>query len=87
MAEALDADVIIIGSGAGGGALAPSGVSILVLERGDYLPRDAYPWPPFAHEPSIAEVAQRLQAFGLHPFALPLANGSEQPGRNHTQNA
>ncbi len=180
MAKALDADVIIIGSGAGGGtlarALAPSGVSILVLERGDYLPRepanwqaeevfgahryhtrerwrdsaghtfhpitgyhvggntklygaavlrrrvedfnarqhvdgstpnwpigyaklrpfydeaerwyyahglagadptepprDAYAWPPFAHEPYIAEVAQRLQALGLRPFALPLA--------------
>lgn len=90
MAEALDADVIIIGSGAGGGtlarALAPSGVSILVLERGDYLPHVAYPWPPFAHEPYIAEVAQRLQELGLHPFALPLANGSDQLGRNHTQN-
>src|SRR3954466_11491274 len=36
-------DVIIIGSGAGGGTLArhlaPSGKKILVLERGDWLPR------------------------------------------------
>ena len=28
-------DVIIIGSGAGGGTLAPSGKRILILERGD----------------------------------------------------
>ena len=37
-------DVIIIGSGAGGGTLAhrlaPSGKRILILERGDYLPRE-----------------------------------------------
>ena len=41
-------DVIIIGSGAGGGTLAhrlaPSGKSILVLERGDWLPREARNW-------------------------------------------
>lgn len=44
----MDADVIIIGSGAGGGtlarALAPSGLSILILERGDYLPREPANW-------------------------------------------
>jgi choline dehydrogenase-like flavoprotein len=43
-----DADVIIIGSGAGGGtlarALAPSGLSVLILERGDYLPREPANW-------------------------------------------
>jgi choline dehydrogenase-like flavoprotein len=37
-------DVIIIGTGAGGGTLAhrlaPSGKRILVLERGGYLPRE-----------------------------------------------
>ncbi len=37
-------DVIIIGSGAGGGtlahALAGSGKRILLLERGDFLPRE-----------------------------------------------
>lgn len=180
MADERDADLIIIGSGAGGGtlarALAPSGLSILVLERGDFLPREKanwqadavfrahryhtrehwrdgagrafqpvtgyhvggntklygaavlrrraedfvarrhvdgstphwpigyaalspyydeaerwyyahgvagadptepprgdYPWPPFAHEPYIAEVARQLEALGLHPFPLPLA--------------
>ena len=41
-------DVIIIGSGAGGGTLArhlaPSGKSILMLERGDWLPREQQNW-------------------------------------------
>ena len=41
-------DVIIIGSGAGGGtlayALAPSGKRILLLERGDYVPREKDNW-------------------------------------------
>jgi choline dehydrogenase-like flavoprotein len=41
-------DVIIIGSGAGGGTLArhlaPSGKSVLLLERGDWLPREPENW-------------------------------------------
>jgi choline dehydrogenase-like flavoprotein len=41
-------DVIIIGSGAGGGTLArqlaPSGKEILILERGDWLKREALNW-------------------------------------------
>ena len=41
-------DVIIIGSGAGGGTiayhLAPSGKRILILERGDFLPREQGTW-------------------------------------------
>src|SRR5688572_12792096 len=41
-------DVIIIGTGAGGGTLAhrlaPSGKRILVLERGGYLPREPENW-------------------------------------------
>ena len=41
-------DVIIIGSGAGGGTLArhlaPSGKRILILERGDWLPREMQNW-------------------------------------------
>ena len=43
-------DVIIIGSGAGGGTLvhklAPSGKRILLLERGDYVPREKANWNP-----------------------------------------
>lgn len=41
-------DVIIVGSGAGGGTLAhhlaPSGKRILLLERGDWLPREKENW-------------------------------------------
>ena len=41
-------DVVIIGSGAGGGTLAhklaPSGKRVLLLERGDYLPRERDNW-------------------------------------------
>jgi choline dehydrogenase-like flavoprotein len=41
-------DIIIIGSGAGGGTLAyklaPSGKKILILERGDYLPKEKENW-------------------------------------------
>jgi choline dehydrogenase-like flavoprotein len=43
-------DVIIIGTGAGGGtlayALAPTGKRILILERGDYVPREKENWDP-----------------------------------------
>ena len=48
MAHATHLDVIIIGTGAGGGtlayALAPSGKRILILERGDYVPREQDNW-------------------------------------------
>ncbi|WP_017300936.1 GMC oxidoreductase [Nodosilinea nodulosa] len=41
-------DIIIIGTGAGGGTLAyrlaPSGKRILILERGDFLPREKANW-------------------------------------------
>jgi choline dehydrogenase-like flavoprotein len=45
-------DVIIIGTGAGGGtlarSLAPSGKRILLLERGGFIPREAENWDPDA---------------------------------------
>ena len=45
-------DVIIIGTGAGGGTLAhrlaPTGKRILLLERGDFLPRERDNWDPTA---------------------------------------
>jgi len=45
-------DVIIIGSGAGGGtlahALSDTGARILVLERGDYVPAEPENWDPAA---------------------------------------
>jgi choline dehydrogenase-like flavoprotein len=43
-------DVIIVGSGAGGATLAqrlaPTGKSILILERGEHVPREAENWDP-----------------------------------------
>jgi choline dehydrogenase-like flavoprotein len=43
-------DVIIVGSGAGGGTLAyrlaSTGKKILILERGDYVPREKENWNP-----------------------------------------
>lgn len=48
MTDARHYDVIIIGTGAGGGTLAhrlaPTGKRILLLERGDYLPRERDNW-------------------------------------------
>jgi choline dehydrogenase-like flavoprotein len=45
-------DIIIIGSGAGGGtlaqALAPTSARILILERGDFIPREDENWNPEA---------------------------------------
>ncbi len=52
MTGAVDFDVIIIGSGAGGSALAyglaSSGIRIGILERGDYIPREDANWDPVA---------------------------------------
>lgn len=48
----MEYDVIIIGSGAGGGtlayALAQAGKKILLIERGDYLPQEKENWQPKA---------------------------------------
>src|SRR5690606_29481682 len=45
-------DIVIIGSGAGGGtmarALAPTGARILVVERGTHVPREPENWDPTA---------------------------------------
>jgi choline dehydrogenase-like flavoprotein len=45
-------DIIIIGTGAGGGTLAhrlaPSGKNILILERGTFLPKEKTNWDPVA---------------------------------------
>jgi choline dehydrogenase-like flavoprotein len=43
-------DIVIIGSGAGGGtmahALAPTGARLLIVERGDFIPQEAENWNP-----------------------------------------
>lgn len=52
MASSNEFDVIIIGTGAGGGTLAhrlaPSGRRILLIERGSFLPRERENWDPVA---------------------------------------
>ncbi|MFF3332841.1 GMC oxidoreductase [Streptomyces sp. NPDC002888] len=48
MRDSTQYDVVVIGTGAGGGTLAhrlaPSGKRVLILERGDYLPRERDNW-------------------------------------------
>ncbi len=60
MSNATHYDVIIIGSGAGGGTLAyrlaPSGKKILLLERGDYVRREKANW-----DPTLVNVEGRYQ--------------------------
>jgi choline dehydrogenase-like flavoprotein len=50
--QPLSADVVIVGSGMGGGtlahALAQRGVDVLMLERGERLPREPENWSPRA---------------------------------------
>jgi choline dehydrogenase-like flavoprotein len=68
-------DVIIIGSGAGGGTLAyhlaPSGKKILLLERGDYVPREKDNWSSHAvnveAKYNTKEVWRDSEGKPLHP--------------------
>jgi choline dehydrogenase-like flavoprotein len=68
-------DVIIIGTGAGGGALAqrlaPSGKRILILERGTFLPREKENWNTNAvfieNRYHTDEVWQDSEGKPLHP--------------------
>jgi choline dehydrogenase-like flavoprotein len=68
-------DVIIIGSGAGGGTLArrlaPSGKRVLILERGDYVPREAANWSTLAVNKEgryqTREVWRDVKGGALHP--------------------
>jgi choline dehydrogenase-like flavoprotein len=68
-------DVIIIGTGAGGGTLAvrlaPSGKRILLLERGDYVPREKPNWDPLAvnveGKYATKEIWKNVKGKDLHP--------------------
>ena len=68
-------DVIIIGTGAGGGTLAlklaPSGKRVLLLERGDYVPREKENWDPRAVNAegryNTKEVWRDTDGKDLHP--------------------
>jgi choline dehydrogenase-like flavoprotein len=75
MSAASHYDVIIIGSGAGGGTLAyrlaPSGKRILLLERGEYVPREKDNWD--SHAVNVAAKYQTREVWRdrdgkpLHP--------------------
>ena len=68
-------DVIIIGTGAGGGtlahALAPTGKRILLLERGDFVRREKANWDPrqvnVEGRYQTKEVWRDRQGNALHP--------------------
>jgi len=68
-------DILIIGSGMGGGtlarALSGSNASVLVLERGDYLPREAENWSPEAvftkNRYKAKEVWENAAGGSIHP--------------------
>src|SRR5881409_2197418 len=68
-------DVIVIGTGAGGGTLAhrlaPSGKRILLLERGDYVPREKDNWSTKAvnleGKYNTKEVWRDAEGRELHP--------------------
>ena len=68
-------DVIIIGSGAGGGTLAyrlaPSGLRVLLLERGDYVKREIENWSTLAVNKhgryNTKEVWRTASGADLHP--------------------
>ena len=69
-------DVIIVGSGAGGGTLAhplaPSGKRILPLERGDFLSRETDNWDP---KPVFAEEKYVSKDIGaVNPALTAMAN-------------
>src|SRR5215510_5460025 len=75
MAAAEHFDVIVIGTGAGGGTLAyrlaPSGKRILLIERGDYVPREKDNWSTKAFnlegKYSTREVWKDSDGRDLHP--------------------
>ena len=74
-----DYDIIIIGSGAGGGTLAhhlaPSGKSILILERGGWLKREPENW-------SAEEVFQKSRYVSADLWRNPKGK-TYQPGTYH----
>ncbi|MBI3030404.1 MAG: GMC family oxidoreductase [Candidatus Rokubacteria bacterium] len=77
-------DVIIVGTGAGGGTLAyrlaPSGKRILLLERGDYVPREKANWDPRAVNVegryAAKEVWRDRDGKDLHPHTNYVVGGN-----------
>jgi len=72
-------DVIIIGSGAGGGTLAhrlaPTGKRVLLLERGDWIPREAENWD--------ARAAVGLGRYNAHESWYDAEGRAFEPGTHY----
>jgi choline dehydrogenase-like flavoprotein len=71
-----DADVVVIGSGAGGAAiakeLAESGLSVVVLEEGGYFTRADFSGPPWERFQKLYRANGTTVALGLPTIPLPL---------------
>src|SRR2546425_666468 len=86
MAAVQHFDVIVIGTGAGGGTLAhrlaPSGKRILLLERGDYVPREKDNWSTKAvnleGKYNTKEVWRDAEGRELHPHTNYWGGGNTQ---------
>ena len=57
--DVVDCDIAIFGSGMGGSTLAwalrESGARVLVVERGDFLPREEQNWSPGPYDDNLIE--------------------------------
>ena len=71
-----DCDVVVVGSGAGGAAvariLAESGLSVIVVEEGEYHDASSYSTDPFAALPALYRDAGLTVCEGRPPIPLPL---------------
>ena len=60
-------DIIIIGTGAGGGtmaqALSQTSARILILERGDFVPQESENWDPDAVWKQLETVSGHIKTF------------------------
>src|SRR5580698_3855012 len=75
--DTIEADIVIIGSGMGGSTLAlalrDTGARVLVVERGDFLPRDDANW-------SLEEVFVRHRYKNAEPWYDGVAGRPFEPG-------
>jgi choline dehydrogenase-like flavoprotein len=74
--RAVDADVVVIGSGAGGAVmakeLAEKGLSVVVLEEGGYFTRKDFAGPPWERFQRLYRANGTTVALGLPTIPLPL---------------